>query len=127
MHRNSFLNAPKVLDGTLRVSGTKQVYIAGQLSGVEGYMESAAGGLLAAYFLDSRLRGKEPAALPEETMLGSLMRYLRQENKDFQPMGANMGILPPVGEIKDKKERYAAYAKRALNALDAWLEKEYRE
>lgn len=124
MHRNSFLNAPKVLDGTLRLRGTKQIYIAGQLSGVEGYMESAAGGILAARFLDARLNGREPEKLPVETMLGSLMHYLEIENRDFQPMGANMGILPPVGEIKDKKERYRAYAERALCALDGWLEKE---
>jgi methylenetetrahydrofolate--tRNA-(uracil-5-)-methyltransferase len=124
MHRNSFLDAPKVLDGSLRLCGTHQIYIAGQLSGVEGYMESAAGGILAARFLDSRLCGREPVKLPVETMLGSLMHYLETENRDFQPMGANMGILPPVGEIKDKKERYGAYAERALNALDDWLEKE---
>ncbi|MBQ8995741.1 MAG: methylenetetrahydrofolate--tRNA-(uracil(54)-C(5))-methyltransferase (FADH(2)-oxidizing) TrmFO [Oscillospiraceae bacterium] len=124
MHRNSFLNAPKVLDDTLRIKGTDQIYIAGQLSGVEGYMESAAFGISAARFLSSRLEGREPAMLPPETMLGSLLRYLSSENKDFQPMGANMGILPPIGEIKDKKERYAAYANRGLLALEEFLKKE---
>jgi len=124
MHRNSFLNAPKVLDGTLRLKGMKQVYIAGQLSGVEGYMESAAGGILAARFLIDRLEGREPSRLPDETMLGSLMRYLSTENNDFQPMGANMGILPPIGDIKDKKERYASYSRRGLEALDNYLKKD---
>jgi methylenetetrahydrofolate--tRNA-(uracil-5-)-methyltransferase len=124
MHRNSFLNAPEVLDGTLRIKGTENIYIAGQLSGTEGYMESAGCGLIAARFLLARLRGSEPAPLPETTMLGALMRYLNTPNKDFQPMGANMGILPGLkDEIRDKKERYAGYASRALDALKGYLEK----
>ena len=125
MHRNSFLNAPRVLDGFLRVRGTEQIYIAGQLSGVEGYMESAAAGILAARFLVSRLNGREPEPLPRETMLGSMMKYLSTENKDFQPMGANMGILPQEGiEIKDKKERYSYYAQRGLDAMREYLNKD---
>ncbi len=123
MHRNSFLNAPEVLDGTLRIKGTENIYVAGQLSGTEGYMESAGCGLIAARFLLARLRGSEPAPLPETTMLGALMRYLNTPNKDFQPMGANMGILPGLkDEIRDKKERYAGYASRALDALKGYLE-----
>ena len=122
MHRNSFLNAPEVLDGTLRIKGTEMTYVAGQLSGTEGYMESAGCGMLAARFLMARLDGREPAALPETTMLGALMRYLKTPNKDFQPMGANMGILPGLkDEIRDKKERYAGYASRALSDLKAYL------
>lgn len=122
MHRNSFLNAPRTLDGTLRINGTACTYVAGQLSGVEGYMESAAGGILAARFLWERLNGREPRRLPKETMLGALMHYLEVPNKDFQPMGANMGILPELGtEIKDKKERYEAYAERALEAMREFL------
>ncbi len=123
MHRNSFLNAPKVLDGTLRFNGTENIYVAGQLSGTEGYMESAGCGLLAARFMISRLKGIEPKALPEDTMLGALMKYLRTPNKDFQPMGANMGLLPSLKEeIKDKKERYSGYADRALISLKRYLE-----
>ncbi len=123
MHRNSFLNAPEVLDGTLRIKGTENTYVAGQISGTEGYMESAGCGLLAARFLMARRRGEEPVPLPETTMLGALMRYLKTPNKDFQPMGANMGILPGLkDEIRDKKERYAGYALRALNDLKAYLE-----
>ena len=122
MHRNSFLNAPEVLDGTLRIKGTDSVYIAGQLSGTEGYMESAGCGLLAAWFLIHRLRNEEPPAFPETTMLGALMSYLKTPNKDFQPMGANMGILPTLkDEIKDKKERYAGYASRSLRDLERFL------
>jgi len=122
MHRNSFLNAPEVLDGTLRIKGTDSVYIAGQLSGTEGYMESAGCGILAARFLMERLEGREPAPLPETTMLGALMKYLNTPNKDFQPMGANMGILPSLKEeIKDKKERYEGYASRALADLRKYI------
>ena len=124
MHRNSFLNAPKVLDGFLRIRGTEQIYVAGQLSGVEGYMESAAGGILAARFLIARLRGEEPVALPKETMLGSLMNYLATENKDFQPMGANMGVLPQITDKMDKKERYSYYAQRGIAAMKEYLNKE---
>ena len=123
MHRNSFLNAPKVLDGTLRIKGMENTYVAGQLTGIEGYMESAAAGILAARFLNMRLAGREPEPLPEETMLGAMMKYLGTENKDFQPLGAAMGILPPLGKtIKDKKERYAAYASRAIEAMRAYTE-----
>ena len=124
MHRNSFLNAPKVLDGFLRIRGTENIYIAGQLSGVEGYMESAAAGILAARFMISRLEGREPEPLPAESMLGSLMRYLSTENRDFQPMGANMGILPPLSvEIKDKKEKYSAYAQRGLAVMKEYIDR----
>ncbi len=124
MHRNSFLNAPSVLDGTLRINGTESTYVAGQLSGTEGYMESAGCGILASMFLIARLKGQEPEPLPETTMLGALMRYLRTPNADFQPMGANMGILPGLSsEIRDKKERYAAYASRALDDLKAYIER----
>ena len=124
MHRNSFLNAPKVLDGFLRIKGTKQIYVAGQLSGVEGYMESAAGGILAARFLSERLSGREPVALPKETMLGSMMNYLATENKDFQPMGANMGILPQISGKMDKTERYSYYARRGLEVMRKYLDEE---
>lgn len=125
MHRNSFLNAPQVLDGTLRIKGTEQTYVAGQLSGTEGYMESAGCGMLAARFMMARLQGREPRPLPETTMLGALMRYLNTPNKDFQPMGANMGILPGLkDEIRDKKERYEGYASRSLRDLEAYLKEE---
>ena len=73
----------------------------------------------------SRLNGREPEPLPRETMLGSMMKYLSTENKDFQPMGANMGILPQEGiEIKDKKERYSYYAQRGLDAMREYLNKD---
>ena len=122
MHRNSFLNAPEVLDGTLRIRGTESTYVAGQLSGTEGYMESAACGMLAAWFLMKRLNSCEPDPFPVTTMLGALMRYLNTPNKDIQPMGANMGILPSLKDvIKDKKERYAGYASRSLRDLERFL------
>ena len=125
MHRNSFLNAPEVLDEQLRLKKAPWVRVAGQLSGVEGYMESAAGGILAARFLAEELEGISFRPLPETTMLGALLKYLGTPNRDFQPMGANMGLLPALAEeIKDKKDRYAAYAQRALAALDTYLKEE---
>ncbi|MEA4912861.1 MAG: methylenetetrahydrofolate--tRNA-(uracil(54)-C(5))-methyltransferase (FADH(2)-oxidizing) TrmFO [Oscillospiraceae bacterium] len=122
MHRNSFLNAPRVLQPTLNLKAAPHIYIAGQLSGFEGYMESAACGQLAARFLGAALRG-ETARIPgEDTMCGALLRYITAPNKDFQPMGANMGILPPLpAAIRDKKERYAALAERALREMEEYL------
>ncbi len=124
MHRNSFVDAPKVLNPTLELKNSKNTYLAGQLTGFEGYMESAASGILAARFLLDRLEGKTPEIPSENTMCGALLRYITTENKDFQPMGANMGILLPLSEeIRDRKERYAAFAERALLDLDLQLTK----
>lgn len=113
MHRNSFINSPKVLSNTLNLKEYPNVYFAGQITGMEGYTESAMCGLLAAYFVYCRLTGKE-AQIPENTtMIGALLQYITTENKDFQPMGSNMGILPPLEtHIRDKRERYMAFAVR---------------
>lgn len=83
-------------------------------------MESASSGIMAGVNMARRLQGKKPLVLPETTMIGALSRYVSgYEGKDFQPMGANFGILPPLGEkIRDKRERYAALARRSLKALD---------
>ncbi len=119
MHRNTFLNAPETLCSDFSVRTHPQVYFAGQITGVEGYMESAASGMLAGLNLARRLRGRAPFLPPEETMLGALCRHVAEPTKNYQPMGANFGILPPIEpRIRDKKQRYAAIADRAVRAME---------
>ena len=123
MHRNTFLDSPRLLDREFRLKARPQLRFAGQMTGVEGYMESAASGLLAGHYLARELLGLPPLILPEETMLGALTAHVVNEQSDFQPMGANMGILPPLPEkIRDKKARYLALAERSLAALKRTLE-----
>ncbi len=126
MHRNTFLNSPKVLFEDYSLREDPLLFFAGQITGVEGYMESASSGILAGVNLARRLTGKEPLSLPETTMMGALSRYISQySGKDFQPMGANFGILPPLPEkIRDKRERYQALSNRALGDLRETLQKE---
>ncbi|MBR6761303.1 MAG: methylenetetrahydrofolate--tRNA-(uracil(54)-C(5))-methyltransferase (FADH(2)-oxidizing) TrmFO [Oscillospiraceae bacterium] len=123
MHRNSFLNSPKLLDAGFALKQEPRIRFAGQMTGVEGYMESAGSGLLAAWNLLRALRGQSPLILPCETMLGALVAYITdpyQEN--LQPMGANMGLLPALTErYRDKQKKYQAYAERALAALEMAL------
>ena len=126
MHRNSFLDSPRLLDPTYALRKEPRIRFAGQMTGVEGYMESAGSGILAGLNTVRAVNGKPPLILPRETMLGALTAYITdpyQEN--LQPMGANMGILPMPAEKfrgKDGKQRkYQAYADRALAALDAAL------
>lgn len=125
MHRNTFLNSPKLLEPTMRLKTCENIYFAGQITGFEGYMESAACGLLAARSLFGQMTQTPQTLLPAETMLGQLQRYVTTENKNFQPMGANMGILPPLEQpVRDKRLRYMALAERSVTALDAWLNSE---
>ena len=121
MHRNTFLNSPRLLSQGLRLKGHENLWFAGQITGFEGYMESAACGLLAARSLWAALNGRSYEAPPADTMLGQLTRYITRENKNFQPMGANMGLLPPLAEhIRDKRLRYAAISQRAQAAMALW-------
>ena len=121
MHRNTFLDAPRVLSAQLCLKEHPNVFFAGQITGFEGYMESAACGLLAARSLYARLEGKELPAPPVDTMCGALVQYLTTENKNFQPMGANMGLLPPLeAPVRDKRLRYLALAQRATGAMERW-------
>ena len=107
----------------LALKAHPNVWFAGQITGFEGYMESAACGLLAARGILAALEGKTMTPPPADTMCGALIRYITSENKDFQPMGSNMGILPPLEtHIRDKRERYAALADRAVADMKAWLE-----
>ena len=126
MHRNTFLNSPALLDGDFSFRRRPGLYFAGQITGVEGYMESAGSGILAGINLARRLQGREPLLLPETTMLGALSRHVSQyAGKDFQPMGANFGVLPPLPEkIRDKRQRYMALSQRALCDLEPMLQEE---
>lgn len=120
MHRNSFLDSPRLLSSGFQLRKQKNVFFAGQITGVEGYMESAASGIMAGKNAVRLARGKAPLSLPDVTMIGALSAYISDETvRDFQPMGANFGILPPIEpKIRDKKQRYAAFSKRALRALE---------
>ena len=121
MHRNTFLNSPQVLLDSLNLREHPNVFFAGQITGFEGYMESASCGLLAARSLYAKLTGKAWTAPPADTMCGALIRYITSPNKDFQPMGANMGILPPLeNRPRDKRERYLAVANRAVASFETW-------
>lgn len=120
MHRNSFLDSPRLLNKDFSLRLNENIYFAGQITGVEGYMESASSGLLAGLNAVRKANGEPPLLLGENTMLGALTDYISDPSvKNFQPMGANFGILPPIEpKIRDKKERYAALSKRALDELE---------
>lgn len=123
MHRNTFLDSPRLLDAAFALRGEPRICFAGQITGVEGYMESAASGIVAAKNLARRLRGRPPLQLPPDTMTGALAAYISDESvREFQPMGANMGLLPPLEErIRDKRQRYLSVAERALCSLETTL------
>ena len=126
MHRNTFLDSPRLLAPTFSFRRRQTLFFAGQMTGVEGYMESAASGILAGHNAARMLFGKPPLVLPPDTMIGALAAYVSSyEGRDFQPMGANFGILPPLDTpIRDKKMRYEALSDRALQSLEAALQKE---
>lgn len=120
MHRNSFIDSPKLLEPTYALKSNHDIFFAGQITGVEGYIESAASGIMAGINMARHLKNEEPLVLPAETMIGALTAYISGGcSGEFQPMGCNMGILSdlPV-RIKDKKAKYTAYADRAIEALN---------
>ena len=121
MHRNTFLNSPKLLNGDYSMIDHPNIFFAGQITGVEGYMESAGSGLLCGINAVRTLRGEQRLILPDFTMLGALQGHIcNRDTKDFQPMGANFGILPPIEpKIRDKRERYAALSARSLAYFDS--------
>ena len=123
MHRNTFLCSPKILDSDFSVKENKNLFFAGQITGVEGYMESAASGIIAGINAANIVLGKKTVVLPDTSMIGALSRYISNpEVKKFQPMGANFGVLPELeNRPRDKKERGKAYAERALKDLDNYL------
>ncbi|MBQ9964537.1 MAG: methylenetetrahydrofolate--tRNA-(uracil(54)-C(5))-methyltransferase (FADH(2)-oxidizing) TrmFO [Clostridia bacterium] len=123
MHRNTFLDSPRLLSATFSLNSEPRLFFAGQMTGVEGYMESACSGLLAGINAVRTVRVEAPFVLPRETMAGALSQYISDPSvTNFQPMGANFGVLPPLSEhIRDKRERYAALAQRALRKLEELL------
>ncbi|MEL6979206.1 MAG: methylenetetrahydrofolate--tRNA-(uracil(54)-C(5))-methyltransferase (FADH(2)-oxidizing) TrmFO [Pseudomonadota bacterium] len=128
IHRNTFLNSPKLLDGSLRLKAAPRLRFAGQITGVEGYVESAAMGILAGRFAAAERLGAALTPPPRETAFGALLHHLTggAEAASFQPMNVNFGLFPPLEESvrrgrKGKRERAMAYSARALQACDAWL------
>lgn len=122
MHRNTFINAPKVLNANFSLKKDDSIFFAGQISGVEGYLESAMSGLLAAINMARKIDNKEAFIPPIETMTGSLMHYISSENKDFQPMHVSFMLVPELVEkIKDKQKRKEEYSNRAKKAIDLYI------
>lgn len=123
MHRNTFINSPHILNEQFNMKNNEHIYLAGQITGVEGYIESAASGIFAGLSMSRRLKGLNKISLPDTTMLGALSRYISDETvKNFQPMGCNMGLLPELPERnRDKKLRYKMIAQRGLDDLDNLL------
>ncbi|MEO1092582.1 MAG: methylenetetrahydrofolate--tRNA-(uracil(54)-C(5))-methyltransferase (FADH(2)-oxidizing) TrmFO, partial [Pseudomonadota bacterium] len=124
LHRNTFINAPRLLDGELRLRALPHVRFAGQITGCEGYVESAAMGGLAARFVAAERRGQRLAPPPPTTAHGSLLAHITggADAETYQPMNVNFGLFPPLTERTKKAERKPAMARRALTDLDAWRE-----
>ncbi len=124
MHRNTFINSPTLLRPTLQWRDRDNLFFAGQLIGTEGYVGSAAGGLLAGINLARLMAGRAPLVAPQVTMMGALFHYVTHADPEsFQPMKANFGILPPLQpRVRRKRARYQKYAERALTALKQWQE-----
>ena len=119
MHRNTYINAPKILNPTFQTKKYPNIFFAGQVSGVEGYVESAASGIYAAINMDRYLRGKELHIFPNTTAIGSLSLYITNASeKDFQPMSANFGIMADLDFSHKKNERKALYGKRAIEVME---------
>lgn len=124
MHRNTFIQAPRLLDRDLRLRGVDApVYVAGQLSGTEGYCEAIASGLMCALFVYAQLKGMQAPLLPVETAFGALLDYATDPaTQDYQPMHVNFGILKPLDQhIRNKGMRYAAYAERGSRAMEGYV------
>ena len=130
MHRNTYICSRTLLDKNFMLKGSKNVFFGGQITGVEGYVESAASGIIAGRALADRLMGKEPITLPVTTMLGALIDYVCDWDDgyyvEFDPMGSNMGLLPPLESEyrgkQGKQQKYEALAKRSLNDLERALQ-----
>lgn len=119
MHRNTYINSSKLLDETYNLKKNNNIYFAGQITGVEGYVESISSGMVASLNAIAKFKNKEKVVFPKETVIGALTKYISSPNEKFQPMNANFGILPPLEEkIKDKKLKYNKLAKRALETIN---------
>jgi len=132
MHRNTFLESPKLLLPTLQFLKRENLFAAGQITGTEGYAAAAAGGLLAGINASLLAKGKKPVSFPDQSMIGSLMNFISNKNKilsnqkknKFQPMPASFGLVPELAKrIKDKRLRYKAYQERSTEALNDFKNK----
>ena len=132
MHRNTFLESPKLLLPTLQFMKRENLFAAGQITGTEGYAAAAAGGLLAGINASLIAKGKEPVTFPSESMIGSLMNFISNKNQilsnqkknKFQPIPASFGLVPELTKkIKDKRSRYKAYQERSTEALNGFKKK----
>jgi methylenetetrahydrofolate--tRNA-(uracil-5-)-methyltransferase len=123
MHRNTFVNSPTLLRDTMQFHSRDDLFFAGQITGIEGYVGNAGSGLLAGANAARLLSGQPLLVLPPDTMLGALAHYVAHADpKEFQPMKANFGLLPPLDPpVRNKRQRKAAYSQRALESLDAYL------
>jgi methylenetetrahydrofolate--tRNA-(uracil-5-)-methyltransferase len=124
LHRNIFINSPRLLDSTLRLRSRSYIRFAGQVTGCEGYVESAAVGLLAGRFAVAEAAGLEPVAPPQTTAMGALLAHITggAEAESFQPMNVNFGLFPvPEGKLPKGRDRKRVYTARALSDLEGWL------
>ena len=123
MHRNTFINSPKLLSPSMEMLNKPGIFFAGQITGVEGYLESAATGIVAAVNIKRSFQGKEPVVFPGNTAIGSLCNYITTPNKNFQPMNVNFGLFPPLEKrVRGKKMRNRLLSERALLELQAFIE-----
>lgn len=124
MHRNTFINSTKLLDNTYQLKKNKNIYFAGQITGVEGYVESISSGLVVGLNAVNQLLGKDKMEFSEYTMIGALAKYISTPNEKFQPMNANYGILPELegNKISDKKIKYGKISDRAISEIRIWIE-----
>lgn len=119
MHRNTFINAPKMLNQDYSFKNSEKLFFAGQITGVEGYVESALSGLMVGIYLTKKIKGEEYKTISPNTVAGALARYITNENKDFEPMNANFGILPPLSMVvRDKGQRKRLMAERSLQEIN---------
>ena len=123
MHRNTFLNSPGYLSSTYECLNRPGLFFAGQMTGVEGYVESASSGMVAGLNAALRLSDRPACVFPEETAMGALARYISTPNRHFQPMNITFGLMPELGKrVRDKKARYQMISERALNKLQEMLD-----
>ena len=121
MHRNTYINSPVLLNETFNLKKNKSIFFAGQITGVEGYVESIASGLIAGINASNLLKNEELITFSKNTVIGALSKYISSPNEKFQPMNANFGILPPLEErIRDKQERYKKMAERSLEQFNVF-------
>ncbi len=127
IHRNTYVNAPEVLDENLALKSDSRVHLAGQITGVEGYLESAACGLWVGLLLAHQMKGHTVPAPPLETSLGALLGHLREQKKNFQPSNVQFGLMPALNKRAPKKARKELYGKRAIEVFESWLKENLSE